>query len=124
MVALPAEIPKDTPVPCPRWVDYKGTKYSLKNILVTGFSSETGCPVFEEIKIIVPSDNGDMHFICSPLGTLGYYSEVRGYQVDTVPEFSNKSFGIKQENRVDYHPLSKISTGQRLGWVFIVETFP
>ena len=64
----------------PKWVDFKGSVFKPKMVLLVGFDREFGCPLFSVIEIVLVHQNQPL-FVCSALHTVGYYSHVRGFQV-------------------------------------------
>lgn len=66
------------------WVEYKGTKYQPKQVLLAG-TDEVGLFTFAEIQFIFVLEDRPL-FVSSPLDTLGYFPEVRGYEVQRLPQ--------------------------------------
>lgn len=84
------------------WVEYKGTKYKPKQILLTD-SDDSKMFIFAEIQIIILVD-GEPFFICSGLDTVGYFSRVRGYEVSRSPA---KAWSCTPQSRLlDPYPLA------------------
>jgi len=84
------------------WVEYKGTKYQPRQVLLTN-ADEIGLFVFSEIHVILVVDCKPL-FICSNFDTVGFYSDVRGYEVKRTQ--NNVSWlAIEQEKLLDPHPL-------------------
>ncbi|KAK3916202.1 Sex-determining transformer protein 1 [Frankliniella fusca] len=85
------------------WIEYKGTKYQPRQVIVYD-TNEEGLFLFAEIQFLIPYDDCPL-FICSPLETVGYYSNVRGYEV-VRPQTQNLNwFAIEQGKLLDPHPL-------------------
>lgn len=85
-----------------KWVDYKGTKYEPRQLLLTG-TDDVGLFSFAELKFIVALEDRPL-FICSQFDTVGYYSEVRGYEVRR-PAIESNWFSIEHGMLLDYNPL-------------------
>jgi hypothetical protein len=83
------------------WVEYKGTKYQPGQVLLTN-TDDNGLFVFSEIRVILVSDSKPL-FICCNLDTVGYYSDVRGYEVKRIENSS--WFAVEQGKLLDPYPL-------------------
>ncbi|KAJ1525813.1 hypothetical protein ONE63_009016 [Megalurothrips usitatus] len=84
------------------WVTYKGTTYKPKQVLLCSID-DFGLFSFAEIELIIKDDKKPL-FICSSLDTIGYFSDVRGYEVKRMTEVNNW-FAIDHDNLLDYNPL-------------------
>ena len=79
---LPKEIVRESEyVFVPKWVEYKGSVYKPKMVLLTGFNPELGDPIFSEIDFLLVHKDQPL-FVCSLLDTLGWYTHVRGFKVE------------------------------------------
>ena len=84
------------------WVEFKGTNYVPKQILVINTDDE-GLFQFGEIQLTLIHHNEPL-FVCSALDTLGYFSEVRGYEV-LKNENAQNWFAIGHGRLLDFRPL-------------------
>lgn len=112
-LTLPASI-LDDPTQCVvSWVTYKGTTYKPKDVVLFDVD-DIGLFMFAEIEIIVIINEKPI-FICSLLDTIGYFSEVRGYEVSRMTDKINW-FAIDQEKLLDPQPLFlyKMSSGEHV----------
>ena len=101
--SLPQEIVKEPRQYCANWVDYYGTKYALKMLLLCEIDGDSGLPVFGQIQFIVVKGNRIV-FVCESLGTVGYYPHVRGFEVVFGTQPVNW-FCIEPEELIDPSPL-------------------
>lgn len=61
------------------WVNYKGTKYQPRMVLVYGID-KSSCPIFVEIQLIIIHQNIPV-FICSYLVNIGLNYNIGGFEV-------------------------------------------
>ncbi|KYN12664.1 hypothetical protein ALC57_15161 [Trachymyrmex cornetzi] len=87
------------------WIDYKGTRYKSKMVLLCGID-ETFCPMFAEIQFIIIHHNSPL-FICSFLINIGLNCSIGGFEVKQ----SIKWLSIKYEDLVDPFPLFVYTMG-------------
>jgi len=87
------------------WVDYKGTRYQPKMVLLYGMD-ESSCPIFAEIQFIIIYNNSPL-FICSCLINIGLNWNIGGFEV----EDSIKWLSIKYEDLIDPFPLFVYTMG-------------
>ncbi|XP_034245704.1 uncharacterized protein LOC117647841 [Thrips palmi] len=95
------------------WIEYKGTKYAPKQILLIDTDDE-GLFQFGEIQLILVHD-AQPFFICSRIETLGFFSEVRGYEV--LRNLTDRNWlAIGHGNLLDYRPLCiyPMPTGEQI----------
>lgn len=78
-LSLPNSVFSETTQSIYNWVEHKGTMYKPSSIIMTEVD-ETGLYLFSEIQFILIVDEEPL-FLCSKLNSVGYYSEVRAYQV-------------------------------------------
>lgn len=62
-----------------KWIDYKGTHYQAKMILILDYNYDTG-PIFGEIVKIIVKNNRPL-FLCYTYDTIGYNPHVHGYEI-------------------------------------------
>lgn len=87
------------------WVNYKGTRYQPKMVLICGVD-ESSCPIFAEIQFIVIYDNSPL-FICSSLINIGLNCNIGGFEV----ERSEKWLSIKYKDLLNPFPLFVYTMG-------------
>ncbi|KAK3916196.1 Spermatogenesis-associated protein 7-like protein [Frankliniella fusca] len=97
--SLPCDIVESPIQTVVNWVNFKGTKYQPQQILLTDVDDD-GLFQFGKIQLILLYDEKPL-FICSDFDTLGYFSEVRGYEVTPLDSW----FAIGHGKLLDYHPL-------------------
>lgn len=102
-LTLPDSIFNNTSQLLANWIEYKGTKYQPKQVIVYDTNDE-GLFLFAEIQFLIPYKDCPL-FICSPLDTVSYYSNVRGYEVARPRTESLNWFAIEQGKLLDPHPL-------------------
>lgn len=106
---LPTNILRDPYSFVVNWVNYKGTQYQSRMVLVCGMD-ESSCPIFAEIQhIVLHQDN--FFFICCSVLNMGLNCDIGGFEV----ERSTKFFFIKYEELLDPFPLFfyTMATGER-----------
>lgn len=91
------------------WVNYKGTVYQPRIVLVHG-TDESSCPLFAEIKYIILQGT-NLFFICSSLQNIGLNCDIGVFEVVR----STNWLSIKHENLLDPYPLFvyTTATGER-----------
>ncbi|EZA61817.1 hypothetical protein X777_09791, partial [Ooceraea biroi] len=62
------------------WIDYKGTRYQPRMVLLHGMD-ESSCPIFAEIQFIIIHNNSPL-FICSALINIGLNCNIGGFEVE------------------------------------------
>ena len=102
---FPPLIKKEPECFCANWIDYKGTRYVVGMILITGVD-KSRCLRFGEILFIVP-DKDNVFFICSPLLNLGFNAHVRGFEIEKPDKMlSLKMFWMRPDSLFDPFPIS------------------
>ena len=112
-LSLPQNILENPNQVVVNWIEYKGTKYVPKQILLIDTDDE-GLFQFAEIQLILTHDAQPL-FICSRVETLGFFSEVRGYEV--LRNVSDQKWlAIGHGNLLDYRPLCiyPMATGEQI----------
>ena len=97
----------------PKWVEYKGSVFKPKMILLVGFDPEFGNPIFGEIDFVLVHNDQPL-FVYSALSTIRWYSHVRGFEVE---ESINKSPAcVAADSLYSSLPLSiyKMRSGQKI----------
>ncbi|KAK3928327.1 Adenylate kinase 9 [Frankliniella fusca] len=102
-LTLPDKIFDNTSQFLANWVEYKGTKYQQRQVIVYETNDE-GLFLFAEIQFIMPYEDCPL-FICSPLDTVNYYCEVRGYEVKRPLTQNLNWFALEQGKLLDPNPL-------------------
>jgi len=97
----------------PKWVEYKGSVFKPQMLLLVGFHPEFQYPVFGQIRIVLTHENQPL-FVCSVLHTIGYFSHVRGFQVEEKSD--NAAEWVLADDLKDPLPLSLYSmkTGEKI----------
>ncbi|KAJ1518948.1 hypothetical protein ONE63_011436 [Megalurothrips usitatus] len=101
-LTLPNDILEEPNQSAVSWVKFKGTTYKPKQVVLFDVD-EIGLFMFAEIELIIVKSDKPI-FICSYLDTVGYFTEVRGYEVKRMTDKINW-FAIDQENLFDPSPL-------------------
>lgn len=96
---LPTDVLCDQNSVIVNWVNYKGTRYQPKMVLICG-TDESSCLNFAEIQYIVIHQN-KLSFICFSLLNMGLNCDIGGFEV----EKSTKWIFIKYEDLIDPFPL-------------------
>ncbi|XP_034253504.1 uncharacterized protein LOC117652584 [Thrips palmi] len=96
-----------------KWVDFKGTRYEQRQVLVIRI--EDGLFQFAEIKTIVVLEESPL-FLCSPFETIGYFSDVRGYELEHNTTGALKWISVHHSKLLDPSPLClfTMSTGEKV----------
>jgi len=91
------------------WVNYKGTLYKPRMILVCG-TDESSCPLFAEIQYIILQGKS-LFFICFSLQNIGLNCDIGAFEIIR----STNWLVIKHENLLDPYPLFiyTMATGER-----------
>ncbi|XP_034255474.1 uncharacterized protein LOC117653729 [Thrips palmi] len=112
-LTLPDHIFKEPMQTVTTWATYKGTTYAPKQILVFDVD-DIGLFKFAELELIIVCEEKPL-FLCSALNTIGYFSGVRGYEVEHTDNVINW-FAIEQEKLLDPIPLPlyQMSSGEKI----------
>ncbi|EFN60891.1 hypothetical protein EAG_02219, partial [Camponotus floridanus] len=77
---LPTNILHDPYSFIANWVNYKGTRYQRRMVLIYG-TDESSCPIFAEIQYIILYQN-NLFFICFSLLNMGLNCDIGGFEVE------------------------------------------
>lgn len=95
------------------WVDYKGTLYQPRMILLCGID-ESFCPIFAEIQFILVHDNSSL-FICSSLINIGLNCNIDDFEVEQCIKW----LSIKYEDLVEPVPLFVYTMGNSERYIIL-----